>query len=60
MADEMGKFDVPALGNSPPGIPNRRQFVLLGASAAAGLTFPLLPLLEGHVRPIHPTSHAGR
>jgi len=33
MADKIGKFDVPALG-----IPNRRQFMLLGASAAAGLS----------------------
>ena len=37
MADETGKFDIPALGNSAFGIPNRRQFMLLGAGAAAGL-----------------------
>jgi peptide/nickel transport system substrate-binding protein len=40
MADEMGKLDIPALGNSAFGIPNRRQLMLLGASAAAGLTVP--------------------
>ena len=38
MADEIGKFDAPAQGYLTPGIPNRRQFMLLGASAAAGLT----------------------
>ena len=40
MADKTGKFDIPALGSSAFGIPNRRQFMLLGASAAAGLSVP--------------------
>ena len=40
MADETGKFDIPALGNSAFGIPNRRQVMLLGAGAAAGLIGP--------------------
>jgi peptide/nickel transport system substrate-binding protein len=53
MANETGKFDVPALGNLTPGIPNRRQFMLLGASAAAGMTVPASALAQTE-RPTNP------
>jgi len=53
MADEIRKFDVPALDNLTPGIPNRRQFMLLGASAAAGLTVST-PVLAQTERPTNP------
>src|ERR1700730_11080017 len=53
MADETGKFDVPALSNLTPGIPNRRQFMLLGASAAAGLTVPASAFAQTE-RPTNP------
>ena len=36
MADETSKFDIPALGNSAFGIPNRRQFIRQAACAALG------------------------
>ena len=35
MADETGIFDVPAFGDLTSGVSSRRQFMLLGASAAA-------------------------
>src|SRR6266851_3333916 len=53
MADETGKFDIPALGNLTPGIPNRRQFMLLGASAAAGMTVPASAFAQTE-RPTNP------
>ena len=53
MADETSKFDIPALGNSAFGIPNRRQFILLGASAAAGLSAPASAFAQTE-RPTNP------
>jgi hypothetical protein len=53
MANETGKFDVPALGNLTPGIPNRRRFMLLGASAAAGMTVPASAFAQTE-RPTNP------
>src|SRR6201988_3761238 len=53
MANDTGKFGNPALGNLTLGKASRRQFMLLGASAAAGLSLPASAFAQTE-RPTNP------
>jgi len=53
MANKTGEFDTRTLGGGALRAPNRRQLMLLGASAAAGLTFPASAFAQTE-RPTNP------